>query len=57
MRFNGKRYEVGLKTTPAVSRKVKKRYQETFDTDVNAGYIREVGQTELNQTKDKLHLY
>ena len=35
----------------------KKRYIETFDTDVNAGYVREVEQTELNESKDKLQWY
>ena len=30
---------------------LKKRYQETIDTDVNAGYNRKVDQAELNETK------
>ena len=29
-------------------------YQETIDTDVNAGYVRKVDQAELNETRDKL---
>ena len=33
---------------------LKKRYQETIDTDVNPGYVRKVDQAELNETKDKL---
>ena len=36
---------------------LKKRYQEIIDTDVNAGYVRKVDQTELNETKDKLQWY
>ena len=36
---------------------LKKRYQETIDTDVNAGYVRKVDQAELNETKDKLQWY
>ena len=36
---------------------LKKRYQETIDTDVNAGYFRKVDQAELNETKDKLQWY
>ena len=36
---------------------VRKRYQETIDTDVNAGYVRKVDQAELNETKDKLQWY
>ena len=35
----------------------KKRYQETIDTDVTAGYYREVDQAEMNETKDKLQWY
>ena len=34
-----------------------KRYQDTIDTDVNAGYVRKVEQTELNETRDKLQWY
>ena len=37
--------------------KVRKRYQDTIDTDVNAGYLRKVDQAELNETKDKLQWY
>ena len=33
--------------------KLKKLYQETSDTDVNAGYVRKLDQAELNETKDK----
>ena len=36
---------------------LKKRYQETIHTDVNAGYIRKVDQAELNETKDILQWY
>ena len=36
---------------------LKKRYQEAIDTDVNAGYVRKVDQTELSETKDKLQWY
>ena len=36
---------------------LRKRYQETIDTDVNAGYVRKVGQAELNETKDRLQWY
>ena len=36
---------------------LKKRYQETIDTDVNAGYVRKLDQAELNETKDKLQWY
>ena len=36
---------------------LKKRYQETIDTDVNAGYVWKVDQSELNETKDKLQWY
>ena len=36
---------------------VRKRYQETIDMDVNAGYVRKVDQAELNETRDKLQWY
>ena len=36
---------------------LKKRYQETNDTDVNAGYNRKDDQAELIETKDKLQWY
>ena len=36
---------------------LKKRYQETIDTDVNAGYVRKVDQAELNETKVNLQWY
>ena len=36
---------------------LRKRYQKTIDTDVNAGYVRKVDQAELNETKDKLQWY
>ena len=39
---------------------LKKRYQRTIDTDVNARYVRKVDQlkiAELNETKDKLQWY
>ena len=35
---------------------LKKRYQKTIDTDVNAGFGK-VDQAELNETKDKLQWY
>ena len=45
------------RTTPAEDETLKKWYQETIDTDFNAGYVRKVDQAELNETKDKLQLY
>ena len=36
---------------------LRKRYQETIDTDINAGYVRKVDEAELNETKDKLQWY
>ena len=36
---------------------LKKRYQETIETDIKAGYVRKVNQAELNETKDKLQWY
>ena len=36
---------------------LRKRYQETIDSDVNAGYVRKVDQAELNETRDKLQWY
>ena len=36
---------------------LQKRYQETIDTEVKAGYVRKVQQVELNETGDKLQLY
>ena len=36
---------------------LQKRYQETIDTDVKAGYVRKVQQVELNETGDKLQWY
>ena len=36
---------------------LRKRYQETIDTDVNAGHVRKVDQTELNETRNKLQWY
>ena len=36
---------------------LKKRYQETIDTDVNAGYVRKVDQAVLNEPKDKPQWY
>ena len=33
---------------------LRKRYQETINTDVKAGYVRRVEQVELNKTKDRL---
>ena len=33
---------------------LKKRYQKTIDTDVNAAHVRKVDQAELYETKDKL---
>ena len=34
-----------------------KRYQKTNDTDVNAGYVRKVDQTELNENRNRLQWY
>ena len=34
-----------------------KRYQETMDTDVNAGYVRKVDQTELSELRNRLQWY
>ena len=34
-----------------------KRYQETIDTDVKAGYVRKVQHVELNETRDRLQWY
>ena len=36
---------------------LQKRYSETIDTDVKAGYVRKVQQVELNEIKDKLLWY
>ena len=36
---------------------LRKRSQETIDADVNAGYIRKVDQTELNETRNRLQWY
>ena len=36
---------------------LRKRYQETIDTDVNAGYVRKVDQTELNETRNRLQWF
>ena len=36
---------------------MKKLYIEKIDTDVDAGYVRKVEQTELNETNDKLQWY
>ena len=36
---------------------LKKRFDETFDTDVNVGYVCKIDQTELNQTNDKQKWY
>ena len=36
---------------------LKKRYQESIDTDVIAGYVRKDDVAELNETKDKLQWY
>ena len=36
---------------------LKKCYQETIDTDVNAGYVRKVDQAELNDARVKLQWY
>ena len=33
---------------------LQKRYEETIDTDVKAGYVRKVQQVELNETRDNL---
>ena len=36
---------------------LRQRYQETIDTDVKAGYVRKIDQTELNETRDELQWY
>ena len=36
---------------------LRKRYQETTDTDVSAGYVRKNDQTELNETRNRLQWY
>ena len=36
---------------------LRKRYQETIDSDVNAGYVRKIDQTELNETRNRLQRY
>ena len=36
---------------------LRKHYQETIETDVNAGYVRKVDQAELNETRDKMQWY
>ena len=36
---------------------LRKRYQETTDTDVNAVHVRKIDQTELNETRNKLQWY
>ena len=36
---------------------LRKRYQETIDTDVNARYVRKVDQTELIETRNRLQWY
>ena len=72
-RFNGERYEVGvlwreevklpnnfysaIEAAQVPRTTLRKRYQETIDTDVSAGHVRKVDQAELNETKDKLQWY
>ena len=46
-----------LERRPRKDETLKKRDQETIDTDVNAGYVWKVEQNELNETKDKLQGY
>ena len=36
---------------------LRKRYQKTIEMDVNAGYVRKVDQTELNETRNRLQWY
>ena len=36
---------------------LQRRYQETIDTNVKAGYARKIQQVELNETRDKLQWY
>ena len=36
---------------------LRKRYEEIFDTDVEADYVRIVKQFKLNKTRDKLKWY
>ena len=42
---------------PPERQTLRKRYQETIDTDVNAGYVRKVDQAELKETKNKLQWF
>ena len=36
---------------------LRKRYQETIDTDAKASFVRKVEQVEQNETRDKLQWY
>ena len=36
---------------------LRKRYQETIDTDVKAGYVPKVQEVELNESRDKIQWY
>ena len=36
---------------------LRSRYQEIFDIDVKAGFVRQIDQLELNQTRGKLQWY
>ena len=46
-----------LERRPQKDDMLPKRYQETINSDVEAGYIRKVQQVELNETRDKLQWY
>ena len=36
---------------------LRKRYQETIDTDLNAGYVRKFDETEINENRNRLQWY
>ena len=36
---------------------MRKRYQETIDIEIKAGYVRKLQQVELNETRGKLQWY
>ena len=46
-----------LERRPQKNETLRKRCQVTIDADVNAGYVRKVDQTELNETRNRLQRY
>ena len=70
-RFTGERYEIGLLYCSAMGQlkslslerrlkkddMLRKRHQEIIDTDIKAGYVREVQLAELNETRDQPQWY